>query len=128
MNRLALGAAILMLGGLYPLLRHRDWRFYRERQAVEEILERHPKLQLLRLVVVSDPPEADRAGPALLVEVQLQLSDVAEVIAFRRALKDHRLLSKTSLVTTSACSWWIVSDEKPPSTFDVGFLLIPTEP
>jgi len=102
--RAALAAAVLTAGGLYPLLRLQPWTAFWERRAVLETLERHPKVKLLRL-------DAEH-GPRLRVEIRVPSDDVAQLIAFRKALKNDPLLSKYEIQAEVA---WRISGEREPT-------------
>jgi len=117
MGKVALCAGVLLAGSLYPILRHQPWTLLRERWAVQEVVEGHPKVKLVRLV-------AER-GPRLRVEIQVPPDDVAKLVAFRKALKYHRVLSKHEI--QAEVGWRCDRGGEPSAPIECTFLVLPPQ-
>src|SRR4029450_6386813 len=102
MARVALCAAVLLAGSLYPVLRHQPWKFAAERHATRETPRKYPKLRPKKLETLDsrqtgevrrrvNPDAQPISGWGLLTAVEVHGENILSLTAFRRELKDHPL-------------------------------------
>jgi len=128
---------VLLAGGLYPILRHRPWKFAAERQAILEISRHYPMLRLMKLETLDprqaaearrrgDPDAPATSGWGLLTAVEVHGENIQSLTGFRRELRNHPLLSKAfagSAVVRGG--GWSIAGENDDMRIEVEFLFLP---
>jgi len=131
MGRMILVGTLIVGGVLAPLIWLNPWRYSREKQAILEILRRHPRVTLKKLEVISgsrlakEVDSEERFKHGLLLTASIQGYDVAGMTAFRRALRSDPVLGRMfpTFVVPVVCTVYDPNEPPdPPVDFSVYFL------